>query len=477
MSRTLPARPSLEHLKKQAKALLREFTAGDADAVAAFSPRRANAPAPKLADAQHALARLYGFSSWTTLKQHVESLTGDDPAAALAAAVRLDDAERVRDVLARFPALKTRLDEAMHEGDFGATPLIAAVNQRNHEMVDVLLDAGANIDQRSHWWAGSFGVLGGSPEMNAHLLARGATVDAHAAARLGMLDRLRELVEADPSVVHARFGDGQTPLHVAATVEIAEFLLHHGADIDALDVDHESTPAQYLIRERQDVVRLLVARGCRTDILIGCALGDVELVRRHLDADPESVRTVVSPRWFPMSNPQAGGVIYNWVLGNGMSAHAVARVFAHDDVSQLLMARTPDDLLLAIACESGDDADIAELLAADPDAVAALPADTLMRLPAAAQRGETGTVRRMLGAGWPPSVANESGATALHWAAYKGDAEMVRLLLDHSADVTAVDGRFGGTPLGWAEHGALDWNGKGPKDYEGVLSQMRNVNT
>ncbi len=73
-------------------------------------------------------------------------------------------------------------------------------------------------------------------------------------------------------MVHARGGDGQTPLHFASTVEIAEFLLAHGADMDALDVDHESTPAQYMLRvehvrhyprDRQDVARYLVSRGCR----------------------------------------------------------------------------------------------------------------------------------------------------------------------------------------------------------------------
>jgi ankyrin repeat protein len=472
MSRVLPARPSLEHLRKQAKALLRDFNGGDADAIAAFGPRRPTAPAAKLADAQHALARGYGFPNWATLKHHVESLAGDDPAAALGAAVRLDDARRVRDVLARFPSLKGRLDEPMQGGAFGATPLIAAVHLRNAELVDVLLDAGANIDHRSHWWAGSFGVLGIDPAMNAHLIARGATVDAHAAAQLGMLDRLRELVDADPMVVNARFGDGQTPLHVAATPEIAAYLLDHGADIDALDVDHESTPAQHLIRDHQDVVRLLMERGCRTDILMACALGDVELVRRHLDANPESVRTVVSPRWFPMRNARAGGIIYNWTLGNGMSAHAVARAFARDDVYRLLVERTPDDLLVATACESGDDHEVARLLAWRPGLIASLPPDTLMRLPAAAQREEVRTVQLMLGAGWPASTTNESGATALHWAAYRGNAELVRLLLDHGADATAVEPRFGGTPLGWAKVGVGDWNGRAPRDYEGVFDLL-----
>jgi hypothetical protein len=113
-----------------------------------------------------------------------------------------------------------------------------------------------------------------------------------------------EIEAADPDVVHARGGDGQTPLHFASTVEVAEFLLANGAEIDARDVDHESTPAQYMLRveqkrhyprDRQDVARYLVARGCRTDILMAAALGDADLVRRHLDADAGCIRLSKRP--------------------------------------------------------------------------------------------------------------------------------------------------------------------------------------
>jgi hypothetical protein len=52
------------------------------------------------------------------------------------------------------------------------------------------------------------------------------------AARLGWIDELRALLAADPALVHARGGDGQQPLHEAATVAIADFLLDHGADVN-----------------------------------------------------------------------------------------------------------------------------------------------------------------------------------------------------------------------------------------------------
>lgn len=70
MSRQLPSRPSLDHLRKQAKDLL------------ATAP--VQHPSWQLADAQFALARGYGFASWPALKAHVDAFAagpGDIPAA------------------------------------------------------------------------------------------------------------------------------------------------------------------------------------------------------------------------------------------------------------------------------------------------------------------------------------------------------------------------------------------------------------
>ena len=59
MSRHLPSRPNLDHLRNQAKDLLGDILKSN--------------PGWKLADAQHAIAREYGFASWPKLKSHVES--------------------------------------------------------------------------------------------------------------------------------------------------------------------------------------------------------------------------------------------------------------------------------------------------------------------------------------------------------------------------------------------------------------------
>jgi hypothetical protein len=70
MSRQLPSRPNLDFLRKQAKELLEDLQRQD--------------PSTQLADAQHALAREYGFASWPLLKTHVE-----DRLAAFAQGARL----------------------------------------------------------------------------------------------------------------------------------------------------------------------------------------------------------------------------------------------------------------------------------------------------------------------------------------------------------------------------------------------------
>ena len=392
---------------------------------------------------------------------------------ALAAAVRHDDVAAARELLAGHPELTARLNDALPEASFGATALLEAVHRNSREMVDLLLEAGADIDARSHWWAGSFGVLDGEHPLVPYLIERGARVDAYAAARHGMLDRLRALVAQDPAVVRMRGGDGQTPLHVARTVEVAAFLLDHGAEIDALDIDHESTPAQYLIRDRPLVAKYLVGRGARSDILLAAALGDLALVRKHLEEDPASIETSVSEQDFPKRNPRAGGTIYFWTLGRHQTPQTVAREFEHDEVLHFLMDRTPDALKLALACEWGDQAEVERLLSRDPELAGAQSDRIAERLISAAQAGNVTAVRLMLRTGWPVDTRGNDGATALHWAAFHGNVEMVREILRYEPDLTLRDRTYQGTALEWARYGAENSWKREAGDYAGTIDLLR----
>jgi hypothetical protein len=108
VSRELPSRPSLDHLKKQAKALLREL--------------RRSRPGTDLTDAQHALAKEYGFPSWPALKAHVD----------VAAAAPPPDPGRL------FPRFTYKARQALFFARFEAGELGTRVIAAEHLLLGVL---------------------------------------------------------------------------------------------------------------------------------------------------------------------------------------------------------------------------------------------------------------------------------------------------------------------------------------------------
>src|SRR3990170_3254750 len=76
-SKSLPARPSLESLRKQAKKLARDMAAGDARAIARTRAHLPNVDAPLTQrNAQLVIAREYGFAGWQDLTAEVSTRLG-----------------------------------------------------------------------------------------------------------------------------------------------------------------------------------------------------------------------------------------------------------------------------------------------------------------------------------------------------------------------------------------------------------------
>jgi Ankyrin repeats (3 copies)/Ankyrin repeat len=287
-----------------------------------------------------------------------------------------------------------------------------------------------------------------------------------------MLDKLKELIAGDPRLVHARGGDGQTPLHFASTVEIARYLLDHSAEIDARDVDHESTPAQYMLRKRTAIARHLVGRGCHTDILMAASLGDVPLAEKHLQADPECIRMRVSDEYFPMVGPRNGGTIYQWELGWYVSAVQVAKSFGHQEMFDLLVARSPAEERLLNACWLHDEATVNSLLAQNSNLAAKLPAAGRRHVAHAARNNDTAAVSLMLTAGLPVNTFSQHHATPLHWAAFHGNAAMIRLLLPHHPPIENDDNDYKSTPLHWAMYGSQNGWHQEAGDYANTVEAL-----
>jgi len=461
----LPSHPSLEMQQKRAKNLLRAAGRGDDAAVRRIRALHPHPPAPerlKLADAQLVVARGYGFESWAALRRKIESLTLT-PIEQFVAALRAGDAGQVRALLTANADVRAAVNAPI--GPFGGRP--ASMVRRNLPVLDVLLEFGADLNVKSDWWAGPFGLLEFdlTPAEAAPIIARGAVVDIFAAAHLGMAERVRELLDADPVLVSARGGDGKTALHCATSVEIARDLLARGAAIDARDVDHESTPAQYLVREAPDVVRMLVDRGAWFDIFIAVGLRDRALVERCLREDPGALdhrtwqgKYTAVHHGRPSTTVEIGdhrGDIYRWVFGHNVSAADAARILEFDDIVQLLLEHASPAQRLLAACAGADRASAEAIVRRHPDVVRSLTPQQMRLIADKAHANDTAAVLLMLDVGFDALTPGPDDFEAIRWAAFLGNPDMMRALLEHTPPINVRDRRYGGTLLGNCLYGAL----------------------
>jgi ankyrin repeat protein len=456
---------NLEQQRKLAKDLIRAVRAGDSAATArirAVRPESGGSPRSlTLADAQLTVARESGFESWPKL---VAALQQRD-VEAFCDAVRGGDILRTKQLLeARH--VRRRVNDPMFA--FGQRP--AHVAAKNEAMLSALIRAGADVNMKSDWENGPYTVLDNADEDTARfLLAQGAALTPNVAARLGWLDELQVLVDADSALVKARGGDGQQPLHEAKTVAIADFLLDRGADVDVPCTDHRSTPAQYALVDRPDVCRRLLERGAAPDIFMAARLGDVALASRLLDADPACVGARINEPGYPPVPPFN---IYCWSLGFGLSPHDVASKFGHRDVHDLLAARSPLRIRLLNALMAADEPAANAILAQDSSVLASLKGDTHAHLAHAIFQERFAAADLMLRLGFDPAAPGVDGGTALHAACWVGNVRVVEQLLARGGvPVDLRDPTHQSPPLGWAAFGSVHRRAKGA-DYPAVADRL-----
>ena len=156
-SKSLPARPSLESLRKQAKKLARDIAAGDAGAIARARAHLPNVDLPLTQrNAQLVIAREYGYAGWQDLTAEVSKRLGHGLEWAAAQARRVihdNDVERLKQLLAEYPALLSWQDDDDHGGLLGfATGAYGDAGDPERERwftraasAELLIDAGAVV--------------------------------------------------------------------------------------------------------------------------------------------------------------------------------------------------------------------------------------------------------------------------------------------------------------------------------------------
>lgn len=262
--RPLPEKPSLQHLKYQAKDVLKGHAAHDpavAQRIREFHPRWAKASDDAifaahftLSDAQLVVARECGFSSWTKLKRRVEQPKPCDQVnlphheriedVTFRRAVEFLDAgdeEGLREHLKRHPHLARR-QVAFEGGNYFRNPTLlefVAENPVRHgklpknivEITKVILEVG--VEQSS-------------------------------------LDETLKLVAT-----------GRVPRECDVVVDLINLLCNRGADPDSAA---ETAAVQFELK----AVDALLARGARITLPLAAALSRIEDARRLLpSADPQ----------------------------------------------------------------------------------------------------------------------------------------------------------------------------------------------
>jgi ankyrin repeat protein len=341
--------------------------------------------------------------------------------------------------------------------------------------VDVLLELGADPNRRTDWWAGGFHALHHARGTVAdRLLAGGAVPDACGAAQMDRIDILARILDENPSRVHERGGDGQTPLHFARSREVVDLLLARGADLDARCVDHRSSPAEWMLQGRRGAGRYalaeyLVQRGAPADVFLAAALGLVDRLEELIGRDPAvlGLRTGKGPYG---ERPPSSFHIYTWTIGQFLSPLQVAAQFEQGAALDLLRAHSsPKERLLA-ACSAARADEAADILRESPHLVGSLSADEQRVLPEAAWAGNTAAVELMLRLGFDPAVTGQDSGTVLHCAAWQGYADCIELALRWEgvrSQLERRDSTHQGTALGWCCHGAR--HGRNPQgDYPRV---------
>jgi ankyrin repeat protein len=226
------------------------------------------------------------------------------------------DLEKVKALLKDNPDLVSSKDNTSWQ------PMHWAAYNGHKDMVELLLANKADINAKDKNGMSALGLAAGKGHMDVAnlLIVDKAEYTIHDVAALGDLERTRALLKDHPELANSTDGDGHTPLGLAANKDVAELLLANKADPNYRDGFFQQTPLFNAAADgRRDVVELLLAKGANANdrgnfgitvlhlaainghkdvvklliankadynIYDASAIGDLETVKKLLQADP-----------------------------------------------------------------------------------------------------------------------------------------------------------------------------------------------
>ena len=368
--------------------------------------------------------------------------------------VELRDAMVARDERRVEETLRARPDLAAAADLQGNNAVHWVVMTRQPGLSPLLVDRGAdpdacrsdgqtpahllyNGDYEFRVWRELKGISHAEPTLVlAALAAVGATLDLPVACASGDRVRVAELLEEDPGRARRLDSGRRNPLTYAARaghLDIVRLLLRHGADPSCPEELAPEGHALWMACARGDtaMVEVLLKHGAdpnsapdSSNSCLGIAVaraGDAATTIERLLRD----HGAHTPMW-SMTNGELGDAI-----GTG------APVTQAPDFAEEIIAR--NDLPLT---------DL--LLEADPAVTRRLHGRSLRRGDPTVSVTSHRVLERLIEAGFDPNRPDWQGRAALHHYAGRGDVPNARLMLEHGADIDALDDQYHGTPLAWA---------------------------
>lgn len=358
---------------------------------------------------------------------------------------RAGDRNRVIEELRRDPSLARKSNEV------GDTALHNAAHQGDLELVELLLDGGADPDAvRGDGYRPIHLALLADwkarvPESRRHaiaslLLARGARHSMFIAAMLHDLPYIRQALRDNSSRANEEDTNHFRPLTGAAEtndVALARLLLEHGADPN---LPEEGSPRGHALWtavhfRRRELAKLLVEHG----------------------ADPNAM---VESSGTPMMRAEGDRELTALLLAHGgkleKDEHSIGHFIsrsAYADVERML---TADPSLINDEREGWGFGILLGPASAGDHRMIELLMRFGARVPLVTEWApfyyfkHEATAEYLLEHGMDPDHMNFHRTTLLHYMASEGEMAKARLLVKHGADINAIDDEYRSTPLGLA---------------------------